>query len=794
MNGVVTVNIPTQALKYQYGVYEFSVQLTDANGTQYVVTKTRNVCQQPDDVNGCVSAVEMVASCINGTLTILVAEPPVYQGQLSESKTQNWTVYYPTASGLTSFTTAISNFSVRLFEGVYRVVGSICATYNFGDHVYIRLGFGGDFEKNVKCLLDYTCIFPRLQQLGRKLNEDCSDADRLADASLVLSALWLIKKSELALAAGEDASEDIAELEDLLGCKCTCECSASSPIVNNSPSTNFQIEGCNVVKTTVGLTDHYQIENYEFLIETDPTQNILTVSAPALDSCTKTQVLSFSIANAYAGIKTQIGDITEYNYWASVVNKVLDSIDGTCILADWETATFNQRIAAMVAKSCECCDCEATITSSSTTQDGADVTLTYVQSGAFSVEVYVDGALVGTQLSENTSILLSGYADGQTHDYVLIPLCSNGSRGTVSTGDFAYVGCPSISAPTVSTNNPNGVPCPYDLTALVTSPPVGITVEWHTANNTLPGTLVPDPENVSDGVYYAFAKDSNGCYSTSTVVTLTCASETSCTAPQSLLVTAAVGGFLVQFQSAAFPPPLNSYTVKRRLASDPDVSGSYTTIGTPTFNSGTSRWEILDATAVNNVLYVYRAISNCSSTTPSVDYQFANITCPSISTESSMDDIDYSFTPLGGGIDKYEVKLYDNSGVTLLQMNTHLPSFSNPVTGTFLYLTAGTSYKIRVRVYIGTYFTDCPLQIVNTTSGAGIENELRLGVSDLSVCGQPVSIVYSDIPFGPGAFMYNDIGLTDPVTDYNWIADNFNYWSLDPLTGEVGGLAGSCAP
>ena len=171
---------------------------------------------------------------------------------------------------------------------------------------------------------------------------------------------------------------------------------------------------------------------------------------------------------------------------------------------------------------------------------------------------------------------------------MLLPKCSNNKYGTSANGSFAYLGCPAISPPVVSSNNVNGVECPYDLTSLESAPPAGITNEWHTANNTNASSLVPDATQVSSAVYYAFAKNADGCYSSATTVTLICAEATSCTAPQNLSVAASVGGFLVSFQSAAFPPPSSSYTVKRRLYSAPDVDGSYTTIGTPTYNAGTS--------------------------------------------------------------------------------------------------------------------------------------------------------------------------------------------------------------
>ncbi len=249
---------------------------------------------------------------------------------------------------------------------------------------------------------------------------------------------------------------------------------------------------------------------------------------------------------------------------------------------------------------------------------------------------------------------------------------------------------------------------------MVSGLPVGITAEYHNLANTNASSLVADATQVSDGSYYIYAKNADGCYSLPVNVIIVCSTETACSAPQNMQLTALTGSFRVRFQSAAYPPPLNSYTVKRRLSSDPDVPGSYTTIGTPTWNAVVSRWEIRDLTAVNNTLYTYRAISNCESSAPYIDFEFANIVCPTITFTFNTDTIDYEFTNPTGEIDKYETSIYEADGVTLIHTDTHIPAFPVPIQGTFIYLTAGTNYVVKNKIYIGTYSVSCASQSVTT--------------------------------------------------------------------------------
>lgn len=724
MTGIYQLAIPTQAGTIQYGTYTIAAKLTDSDSRTYEVVKTVNVCTYNKDQNPCDDRLRLVASCKNGRLTVLLSEPPLFKGFYSQSRTQTIVVNFPTQSGATPVTSTFGNFSVQLFEGVYKVVVNVCATYNLGDNVLIRLPYSVTMEKNVKCLLDYTCIWPRIKQLWDKINSDCSEADKAKSSEIAIEASLLIPTIQLANDAGEDASPYIEQLERLLGCVCTCDCSGS-PIVNGTPSTDLAIEGCGFEKTTVGLTDIYTFTFKEYSLSL--SSGILTLSAPAIDGCTQSQTLGFNTSAAYAAIKALIGNSTEYNFWAAVINNTLAAIDASCLgynPTQWAALTFAQKFEALLNKACAGGNCDAAVTVTSHSRSGADVILNWTSTGAAYNQIWVDGDFVDAKAASITTITLPGYANGVTHTYEIRPFCSNNVQGLSGSGSFNEIGCATIVAPSVSSNTASNVTCPYNLTGLVLALPSGITAEWHNANNTLAGSLVPDPTLVVDGTYYVFAKDSNGCYSSGVQVVVTCSSGGgSVTAPQNLQVTPQFGSFLIQFQSAAFPPPVNSYTLKRRLASDPDVGGSYTTLGSTgsgiSFNGSTSKWELSDATAAANTLYVYRAISNGGSS-PYVDLTYANITCPAVSFTNTSNSIDYSFTHVGGSVDKYVLELYDSTETNLLDSITELPgspTFANPVTNTFSGLTPGTTYKIRAVVYIGTYSVTCAFgTIVLTTN------------------------------------------------------------------------------
>lgn len=711
-------DIPTQAGKLQFGVYTIAVKLTDSDNTEYTITKQVNVCSYTSDSHACDNRLRVEADCANGRVNVAVGEPPTFKSIYAESKTTSLVVDYPTASGQPQLTTTYTNFSLQLFQGVYKFALSVCATYNMGNNVYLQLPYSQTLEKNVKCLLDYSCIYPQIKKLHDNIDQSCSQKEKENLANIALNAVLNLWSAELANRAGADPSPYIDELEKLLGCQCTCDC-LSSPIINNTPATNIAIEGCNITQTQVGLTTVFTFNNKNYFLQVD-SSGVFGISDIISYDCNAYQVLTFNPLAAYSQMASIANSGTEYLFWASVINKSLNGIDATCLgynTAQWTALTFSQKIAAIKTAACAGV-CSASVSSVSATQLGPDVLITFTQTGGFSSDIYVDGVFQGNVLASVGQITLPNFADGDNHDYSVIPKCSNGVYGSGSfSGIFGFLACPVVSPPSVTSNSVTGVDCPFDLTSLIyPEPPLGITIEYHSQNNHNASSLVGNPTTVSSGVYYLFAKNADGCYSGATVVTVICGVD-SCTAPQGLLVTQDVGGNKVSFQSAGSPPPSNSYTVKRKAAADPDVDGSYTTIGTPVWNASSSRWEITDTTAVANTLYTYKAQSNCASGTPYVLYNFAALTCPSLAITPHEDSLDYSFVDVGGEVNKYEVSIWDAAGATLLQTHTILPAFSNPITGTFTYLTEGTIYKIRVKVFIGTFSRTCDFVETLTSGG-----------------------------------------------------------------------------
>lgn len=710
MDAAISFNVPTIAGNYQYGNYKVDVQLTDGSNA-WVVSKTVSICE-PDKNNktrsyGSLSA-QLNGICKDGKVYVIVDTVPNYKGAVVESQVNDFTLLYPTVSEVSPLETSYTSFSVQLYEGEYKISGEICATYNLGDNIYVKIKYKVKREKDIKCIIDECCVFAKLEDINFQINASCTPAEKEKYGSITLEALRLLKTAQLAGECGKDPSEYITELENLLECRCTCNCNEGAPIINNEPSSDILIEGCGFTKETVGLTTIYTFNNYEYAVSINEN-GILTKGDPSIGGCTVTTPLNFSISAMYGAVKNLASP--DASFWQDLVEPRIEA-----------------KVQEAVDSLDSCCDCEAAaIFKQLPVRSGADVTVYWDYTGdPQSFDIYLDGVFKGNVLANadpsiSEQFTFVGAADSSNHEYSIIPKCSNGVIGTIYNDSFLEFGCPLIAPATVEPMF-DGVDCPFDLLAELPALEGGYDYEVHNQENTNNSSLVSDPTNLLTGIYYVYIKQNDtGCYSIPRKVTIICEAATTCTAPQNLIAQKlGICNNLVRFQSAAYPPPGNSYTIKRKHYSDPDVPGSYTTIGTPTYSISLG-WSKCDSSAVSNTLYDYIAQSNCGDspeTTPSITYRYAYMSCHTVLATPASESIAYSLSTSGSNdIDKYEVMLYDSTGTVLIKTDTFTPAFANPITGNFLYLTPSTQYKIVVKAYIGDYAKES-CSVLNTSTTA----------------------------------------------------------------------------
>ena len=311
MSEVFSFAIPTTAGNFQYGTYTIDVKLTDDDGTEYVVTKTINLCPpDPNNKNkkyGCLNA-KIRGNCKDGKVVILLDQPPNFKGKAFTSQVIDMELQYPTSSGLANLEDiAYASFSVALYEGEYILTGTTCVLYDYGDNVFFKVNYKINCRKDIRCIIDLCCVQAKWDELAARLDSDCTDAEAEATRNIIIESQFYVTAAQGAANCGTDPSDWISKLELLLGCVCTCNCNEGTPIIDNTPAKDFLIEGCNVEKETVGLTDNYTINVYDYTLVNDDTTGVLSVTDVAQDGCTKEQRINIDVDAILAMVPAATG-------------------------------------------------------------------------------------------------------------------------------------------------------------------------------------------------------------------------------------------------------------------------------------------------------------------------------------------------------------------------------------------------------------------------------------------------------------------------------------------------------
>jgi hypothetical protein len=298
MTGEASLNIPKVAGVYLWGTYTITVRLTDQQNNVYEFEKSINLCQvdkkNKNKNTVCINA-NILGDCVDGKVVITLDGVPNYKGQMAATQVNDLTLYYPTESGLAPLDTVFDGFSVQLYEGEYKFTGDVVALYDYGDNVFFEIKYDVKCSKIIRCVIDECCIYAQLEELNSKLTSDCSNEELAETQGKIFDTLRLLKTINLAASCGNDPSDYIIELESILGCSCSCNCNDGTPIINNTPSTNFSFQGCGFTQTTVGQTKVITFTTKETTLEAQAGQTDIVVSAPTVspNGCSYVQTISF---------------------------------------------------------------------------------------------------------------------------------------------------------------------------------------------------------------------------------------------------------------------------------------------------------------------------------------------------------------------------------------------------------------------------------------------------------------------------------------------------------------------
>lgn len=639
MTSIFSVAYPKSLGRYMTGTFRIFVKLYDGTNV-YELEKTRLVCDiKTESISGYIKA-----DCSAGKALASVYATPAYQGLLAESNVYALKYYYPSESEVAPETMTIPTFEITSYAGENKLLGSVVGTYNFGENVFVKIKYSVSIVKKIRCSFNLCGAFKCLEALYIQ-RDSCSGAQQAEANEKINQATFLITIITVGQQAtcDEDVSDYIEQLEQLLGCDCGCEIGEG---FNRTPIESFQINGCNVGYSKNGLTNSWTIDNYgyEILLNGGNT-SYFSITTPSLTSCVKYQTMNFNLTELAKALISLFKDdaIIKALYW-QIDNERWNEIDPLCLTTSqtWLGLDDKGKKQLIIEKICEA-----------------------LNGGT--------GGGVGTnkptlQLNCGAATFSSNFVSGQpSSGIVTIPVIVTGYNGTISG--------------TITGINFTGTLQTTSVTLATTS--LSFLLNYD-------GGGVASQRNLT--VNIAGSANTVACVIAAQVTTLS-----GCSAPLQLAVVHGISGNVISFAPASFAPA--SYQVLRRYFGSADAPGSYTTIGTPVYNSGTGLFEIVDTTSpADDNVYIYKAISLCADgSRPYAMVYFANQTCPAVSYDIDNDSIGFSFTNVGGDTNRYEVSLW-NISQTVQYGSTQVFTtvFPSPITGSFTGLTLNTQYVVKV--------------------------------------------------------------------------------------------------
>jgi len=230
----------------------------------------------------------------------------------------------------------------------------------------------------------------------------------------------------------------------------------------------------------------------------------------------------------------------------------------------------------------------------------------------------------------------------------------------------------------------------------------------------------------------------------------------------------------IKWDEAVNPPP--NYQVMRYRKYLPTENHTF-----PLIPSGQPNYTFVDDSIVEpgyyNKLWVYRVTSMCAdgNTTNFAFAEFIKFTCDLTfeSTPITSTTIPYKFYHMGGDIDSYDVKLFDEFGVQVGATITHNPSFEPFISGLFEELTPDTNYTLVVYpILSGTaYEGEC----INELTTLPVDNTYSFTHTNNTPV-ETVVLAIGNNNSSPSTILYNDTYTSGVVsgTDANLPCVNAN--------------------
>lgn len=334
---------------YKNGTYEVALTFTPTGGIAISYSKWQILETPLSNNNTGVATFKITPNCKNGKVLVSGLAVPLYQGLPPTQYTQAWKYYFPNGSEQTDITGTFAPFEVQAFNGQNEARVTVCATYNTGDGLTVKVSYAGSVVKRVACGVELCYAYAAIHNLYDQL-EECDRSKREDIQARIQAAANLIVLIQLGMDCNYDVSDDVEALEEVLG---TSICGNGPDETSvGVPAEAVLIEGCGFTKEEIGLTTKFTINNYEYNITNSGDQGVIT-RTQTLNGCTSATNFAFDLGKLTDIVLAYMAG-TKNAAFLALLNTAIANVNPKCVttVPTWQAANFAGKIQLIIDKIC----------------------------------------------------------------------------------------------------------------------------------------------------------------------------------------------------------------------------------------------------------------------------------------------------------------------------------------------------------------------------------------------------------------------------------------------------------
>jgi hypothetical protein len=216
--------LPKVGSSPMWGVYQVTLTLVLTDGHEFKSVKTFNLCPANDQnakESSLTSELSLSVDCIEGMIHLVDFVCRLYRGKLPSRMAYNLTHWFPPESQLSPVKNINSlPYSNVAYNGNNKISGYNDSIYSFDDNISVIIRITGSIEKNVRCIPDFTSIYCGMRSMYDHAKACMMQPEEMAkkfnEAEMLL---WAIT---VGYQKGNDISDNILRLEQILGVSCVC--------------------------------------------------------------------------------------------------------------------------------------------------------------------------------------------------------------------------------------------------------------------------------------------------------------------------------------------------------------------------------------------------------------------------------------------------------------------------------------------------------------------------------------------------------------------------------------------